>query len=63
MSIKTKLEQKEYLFEDAPRIIDLSGYEGTFINKNAPYPDEIESFENMDWSRDQVEYHKLKATS
>jgi len=33
-----------------------------FINKNAPYPNEIESFENKDWPRDQLEYHKLKAT-
>jgi hypothetical protein len=47
---------------DAPRIlyIDTSGI---FINKNAPYPNEIESLEDMDWERDKIQTYKLKETS
>jgi hypothetical protein len=63
MSIKDKLEKGIYLLENIPRIMDMSGYEGIFINKNLPYPNEIESIENMDWPRDKVQTHKLKATS
>ncbi|CAF0755474.1 unnamed protein product [Adineta steineri] len=36
---------------------------GIFINKNGPYPDEIESLEDMDWESDKLLTPKLKATS
>ncbi|CAF1521635.1 unnamed protein product [Didymodactylos carnosus] len=36
---------------------------GIYINKNVPYPNEVESLENMDSERDKRLTHKLKATS
>ncbi|CAF1260163.1 unnamed protein product [Didymodactylos carnosus] len=36
---------------------------GVYINKDGPYPNEVESLEDMDWERDKCLSHKLKATS
>ncbi|CAF1290022.1 unnamed protein product [Adineta steineri] len=62
MSIKEKFERKIYSLDCIPRILDMDA-PGIFINKNGPYPDEIESLEDMDWERDKLLTPKLIATS
>jgi hypothetical protein len=61
MSIKDKLEKGVYSFDKIPLIIEMTAYEGIFINIKAPYPDEIASFENKHPSKDRILTHKLKA--
>ena len=63
MSIKDKLEKGIYLLENIPRVMEMSGHEGIFINRNAPNLDEMDSLENMNWPRDRIQTHKLKAKS
>lgn len=60
MSIKEKLERGIYSIECIPRILHRD-HRGIYINKHAPYPDEIVSFENMNWNRDKIFTDKLKA--
>ena len=41
----------------------MSRHEGIFINKNAPYPNEIEALEKMNLSKNRIQTYKLKASS
>ncbi|CAF1100197.1 unnamed protein product [Brachionus calyciflorus] len=60
MSIKEKLQKGIYLLEDLPPILEITGYEGIFINKNLQYPIEIDPFENIKWQREKLKIDKLK---
>lgn len=62
MSVREKLERKIYDIEACPRILFLKRDEIS-VNKKAPHPDAVESFENLDWARDGVVTKKLKASS
>jgi hypothetical protein len=58
LSIKEKLEKGIYLLENAPLILEITGYEGIFQNKKLPYPSEIDSFEQKKFEK--VRTGKLK---
>ena len=58
MSIKENLEKGIYLLENAPCILEITGYEGIFQNKKLPYPSEIDSFERKKFEK--VRTDKLK---
>jgi hypothetical protein len=49
MSIKEKFEKGIYTLEFCPLLMYITGFEGIFFHKNAPYPDEIEALENVHW--------------
>jgi len=60
--IKEKFENETYSLRRVPRILEIETG-GIFINRKAPYPNELESLEDMDWERDKVQTHKLKKRS
>ncbi|CAF1033499.1 unnamed protein product [Brachionus calyciflorus] len=62
LSTGTKKSKWNAGINNAPCILEITGYEGIFIHKNPPYPIEIDSFEdmNMNWKRDKIRIDKLK---
>ncbi|CAF0789999.1 unnamed protein product [Adineta steineri] len=62
MSMKEKFEHGIYSLDYIPRILGID-ITGVYINKNGPYPNEVESLEHKDWPKHKVLTHKLKASS
>lgn len=64
MSLKEKIEKYEFLLDDAPIILDMNERE-VFVNKEAPNPNELASFEdyNSYWEGARVLTQKLKVES
>ena len=64
MSIKEKLEKYEFFLENAPCILDMNNRR-VLVNKEAPNPNELASFEdyNSYWEEVRVVTQKLKVES
>ncbi|CAF1196226.1 unnamed protein product [Adineta ricciae] len=61
-SIKEKFEREIYLLDYIPRILEMD-VTGVYMNKNGPYPDEVEALEHKNWSKHKVSTLKLRASS
>jgi hypothetical protein len=58
--IKEKFVKGIYKLSSIPRIIEIEAG-GIYINRKAPFPNELESLEDMDWENDKLQIHNLKA--
>ena len=59
LSIKEKFEKYIYILDDAPRLLHMN-FSEVFVNKYAPYPNEIDSLDSFNWHENKVQTEKLK---
>ena len=58
MSIKEKFEKYIYRLDDVPRLLQID-FKGAFVNKHAPYPNELDSLNSFNWHENKVKTEKL----
>ena len=61
-SIKEKLEKKIYKLNASPRLLYMNPSE-VFVNKHAPYPNEVDSLSSFNWDENKVKTEKAKGQS
>ncbi|CAF1073081.1 unnamed protein product [Brachionus calyciflorus] len=62
VKVKEKFEKQEYTLDSIPRLV-LMNHTGVYVNKNAPYPNEIESLENFDFEKSKIKFDQLQVKS
>ena len=62
LSLKEKFKKEIYKLDNAPRLLYMDSSD-VFVNKHAPYPNEIDSLNSFNWHENKVRTEKLKCTS
>jgi hypothetical protein len=62
VSLKEKFKKEIYKLDNVPRLLYMDSSD-VFVNKHAPYPNEIDSLNSFNWHENKVRTEKLKCTS